>query len=214
MKTRTAATAALTLGVALLGGVAASGATPTGPAAAFLEAWAKVPSYTANIKVHETKGAEVQDRTYHYAFLKPHTAKIDITGGPGRGGGAVWKGGDTVTGHRGGFVSFVKLTKSIHDPEAVDLRGGTIADASFENVAEGIRAAATATNGEETVNGTAYDTVTIPYKDANGATKRVIFLSRTTHLPARRVTYAGDTVVATEDFTDVNTAANLKDSDF
>ncbi len=208
MKTRTASLAALTFGVALIG------ATPTGPGAAFLEAWAKVPSYTANIKVHETKGSQVQDRTYHYAFLKPHTAKIDITGGPGRGGGAVWKGGDTITGHRGGFASFVKLTKPIHDPEAVDLRGGTIAEASFENVAENIKAAATATNGEETVNGTAYDTVTVPYKDANGATKRVIFLSRTTHLPARRVTYAGDTVVSTEDFTDVNTSANLKDSDF
>jgi outer membrane lipoprotein-sorting protein len=208
MNTRITSAAALAVGVALLG------ATPSGPGAAFLEAWAKVPSYTANIKVHETKGTDVQDRTYHYAYLKPHFAKIDITGGPGRGGGAVWKGGDTITGHRGGMVSFVKLTKSIHDGEAVDLRGGTIAEASFDNVAENIKAAATATNGEETVNGTAYDIVTVPYKDANGATKRVIFLSRSTHLPARRVTYAGDTVVSTEDFTDVNTAANLKESDF
>jgi hypothetical protein len=56
--------------------------------------------------------------------------------------------------------------------------------------------------------------VTVPYKDANGATKRVIFLSRATHLPARRVTYAGDAVVSIEDFTDVNAAANLKESDF
>jgi hypothetical protein len=209
MNTRTAiSVAALTLGVALLG------ATPSGPAAAFLDAWAKVPSYTANIKVHETKGTDVLDRTFHYAYLKPHFAKIDVTGGAGRGGGAVWKGGDTVTGHRGGMVSFVKLTKSIHDPEAVGLRGGTIAEASFENMAEAVKAAATATNGEETVNGTAYDTVTLPFTDSGGATKRILFLSRTTHLPARRVTYAGNTVVATEDFTDVNTAANLKESDF
>ncbi|MDB5071914.1 MAG: hypothetical protein JWM87_3025, partial [Candidatus Eremiobacteraeota bacterium] len=208
MKITTASVAALTLGVALLG------AAPSGPAAAFLDAWAKVPSYTANIKVHETKGTDTQDRTYHYAYLKPHFAKIDITGGPGRGGGAVWKGGETVTGHRGGAISFIKLSKPVHDAEAVDLRGGTIADASFDNVAENIKAAATATNGEETVNGTAYDTVTVPYKDANGATKRVIYLSRATHLPARRVTYAGDAVVATEDFSDVNTSANLKESDF
>ena len=209
-----AASAAVLFGVALLGGVAASAAAPSGAAAAFLDAWAKVSSYTDNIKAHETKGADVQDRTYHYAYLKPHFAKIDITGGPGRGGGAVWKGGDTVTGHRGGFVSFVKLTKPIHDPEATGLRGGTIAEASFENMAEAVKSAASATNGEETVNGTAYDTVTLPFTDANGATKRVLFLSRATHLPARRVTYAGNTVVLTEDFTDVNTAANLKESDF
>jgi hypothetical protein len=213
MTTRAASIATLTLGVALLGGVAVSAATPSGAGAAFLEVWGKVPSYTANMKVHETKGADIQDRTYHYAYLKPHFAKIDITGGPGRGGGAVWKGGDTVSGHRG-FPSFIHLTKGIHDPEACGLRGGTIAEASFDSIAESVKSAASVTNGEETVNGSAYDTVTMPYKDANGATKRVIFLSRATHLPARRVTYAGDMVVETEDFTDVNAVANLKESDF
>ncbi len=214
MNTRSTSFASLTLGVALLGGVAASAATPSGAAAAFLDAWAKVPSYTANIKVHEVKGTDLRDRTFHYAYLKPHFAKIDITGGPGRGGGAVWTGGDTVTGHRGGFVSMIKLSKSIHDPEATGLRGGTIAEASFENMAEAVKSAASLTNGEETISGTQYDIVSMPFKDAFGATKRVIFLSRTTHLPARRVTYAGDAVVGTEDFTDVNTAANLKESDF
>jgi outer membrane lipoprotein-sorting protein len=198
----------VSLGVALLG------AAPTGPAAAFLDAWAKVPSYTANIKVHETKGTDVQDRTYHYAYLKPHFAKIDITGGPGRGGGAVWSGGDTVSGHQGGLLSGIHLKISVHDGRAVDLRGGTIDEASFENAADNIKSAASVTNAEETVGGVAYDTVTVPFKDANGATKRVIFLSKTTHLPARRVTYAGDTVVVTEDFSDVNPAANLKESDF
>jgi outer membrane lipoprotein-sorting protein len=200
--------AVLSLGVALLG------AAPVGPAATFLEAWAKVPSYTANIKVHAIKGTDVQDRTYHYAYLKPHFAKIDITGGPGRGGGAVWKGGETITGHRGGMASFIKLSKPIHDAEAVDLRGGSIDEASFENVAENIKTAVSATIGEETVSGAVYDTVTIPFKDANGATKRTIFLSKVTHLPTRRVTYSGDAVVLIEDFSDVNSAANLKESDF
>jgi hypothetical protein len=208
MKTTTASLAALTLGVALLG------AAPTGPAAAFIDAWAKVPSYTANIKVHMTKGTDVQDRTYHYAYLKPHFAKIDITGGAGRGGGAVWTGGDTVSGHQGGILSGIHLTVSIHDGRAVDLRGHTIDLASFESVAEAIKNAPSVTTGEETVNGTAYDTVTYPFKDDAGATKATVFLSRTTHLPARRVSYAGDTVVEVEDFSDVNTAANLKISDF
>ncbi len=36
----------------------------------------------------------------------------------------------------------IKLTKSIHDPEATGLRGGTIAEASFENMAEAVKAAA------------------------------------------------------------------------
>jgi outer membrane lipoprotein-sorting protein len=214
MNARTVSAAAMTLGVALLGATPLLGATASGPAAAFLEAWAKVPSYTANITVHETKGTDVQDRTYHYAYLKPHFAKIDITGGPGRGGGASWTGGDHVSGHQGGILSGIHLNVSIHDGRAVDLRGATIDMASFENMAEAIKAAPSVTNGEETVNGTAYDTVTYPYKDDIDATTRVVYLSRATHLPARRVTYAGDKVVATEDFTDVNTSANLKESDF
>lgn len=197
-----------TLGVALLG------AAPGPAATAFLDAWAKIPSYTCNIKVHETKGSDVQDRTYHYAYLKPHFAKIDITGGAGRGGGAAWSGGDTVSGHQGGFLSGIHLKVSIHDGRAVDLRGGTIDEASFQNVADTLKAAASETTAEETVNGTATDAVTFPYTDANGATKRTVYFAKTSHLPVRRVTYAGTTVVESEDFTDVNTAANLKESDF
>jgi outer membrane lipoprotein-sorting protein len=208
MKNIAASAAVLTLGVALLG------AAPTGPAAAFVDTWAKIPSYTANIKVHLTRGTDVQDRTYHYAFLKPHYAKIDITGGPGRGGGAVWTGGDTVSGHQGGILSGMHLTVSIHDGRATDLRAHTMDQASFENVADAIKAAPAVTTGEETVNGTTYDTVTYPFKDDFGATKRTVLLSRTTHLPVRRVTYEGDKVVGTEEYSDVNTSANLKPSDF
>jgi hypothetical protein len=195
-------------------GVALLGAAPGPAATAFLDAWAKVPSYSCNIKVHETKGSDIQDRTYHYQFLKPHFAKIDITGGPGRGGGAVWKGGDKVSGHQGGFLSGIHLTISIHDGRAVDLRGGTIDEGSFQNMADALKAAPSETTAEETVNGVATDAVTIPYTDADGATKRTVFLSKTTHLPVRRITYAGSTAVETEDFTDVNAAANLKESDF
>ncbi len=195
-------------------GAALLGAAPGPAATAFLDAWAKIPSYTCNIKVHETKGSDVQDRNYHYAYLKPHFAKIDITGGAGKGGGASWTGGDTVSGHQGGFLSGIHLKVSIHDGRAVDLRGGTIDEGSFQNMADALKSAPSETSAEETVNGVATDAVTIPYTDANGATKRTVYLAKSTHLPVRRVTYAGGTVVETEDFTDVNPAANLKESDF
>jgi hypothetical protein len=42
----------------------------------------------------------------------------------------------------------------------------------------------------------------------------VIYLSKTTHLPARRVTFAGSAVVIDEVYTNINPAANLKESDF
>jgi len=198
----------LSLGLALLG------AAPTGAAASFLDAWSKVQSYTVDIKVHETKGSESQDRTYHYSYLKPHFARTDITGGPGKGGGAVWKGGDTVSGHQGGLLSGIHLNISIHDARAVDLRGGTIEEGSFQDIASWIASAATISVGEETWNGTAYDTVTGPYTDPLGATKRVVYLSKATHFPVRRVTFAGDTVVEDEAYTNLNPQAALMDGDF
>ena len=137
----------LALGVGLLG------AAPEAAATAFLETWAKTPSYTTDIKVHETKGSDVQDRTYHYAYLKPHFAKIDVTGGPGRGGGVTWDGGDTVSGHQGGLLSGIHLKVSIHDARAVSLRGDTIDSGSFQNMADAIKAAPSETVSEETVNG-------------------------------------------------------------
>ncbi|MGD0052397.1 MAG: hypothetical protein ABSD03_11395 [Vulcanimicrobiaceae bacterium] len=201
--------------LAFAAGIALLGAAPSsGPGAAFLDAWGKISSYTCNFKVHETKGTDVQDRTYHYAYLKPHYARIDITGGPGRGGGAVWTGGDTVSGHQGGILSGIHLTISIHDGRAVDLRGGTIVDGSFQNMADEVTAASSLTNGQATWNGATVDTVTFAFSDPNGATKRTIFLSQTTHLPVRRLTYTGETVVVDEIFTDVNPAANLAPSDF
>lgn len=208
MKRESILSPVLALAIGLLG------ATPAPAATAFLETWAKTTSYTADIKVHETKGSDVQDRTYHYAYLKPHFAKIDVTGGSGRGGGVTWDGGDTVSGHQGGLLSGIHLKVSIHDARTVSLRGDTIDGGSFQNMADAIRAAASETVSEETLNGVVADAIAVPYADANGATKRVIVLSRATHLPVRRLTYAGDVVVKAEDFSNVNPTANLKESDF
>jgi hypothetical protein len=200
---------------ALAGSLALLGAAPTSSAgAAFLDAWSKISSYTCDFKVHETKGTDTQDRTYHYAYLKPHYARIDITGGPGKGGGASWTGGDTVSGHQGGFLSGIHLTISIHDGRAVDLRGGTIIDGSFQTMADELTSASAITPGTATYNGATVDTLTFPWTDDNGATKREIFLSQATHLPVRRLTYQGDTVVVDEVFTDVNPAANLTPANF
>src|SRR5215469_5196645 len=97
----------------------------------FAAAWTKVTTYTCTIQAHEVSGSRVQDRTYAMKFRKPYDTKMDITGGDGHGGAAVWHGGDTVRGHQGGFVSFIKLNLNVHDSRAVSIRGTTIADANF-----------------------------------------------------------------------------------
>ncbi|MGA2393004.1 MAG: hypothetical protein ABSH03_06630 [Candidatus Lustribacter sp.] len=186
------------------------------PVSDFAAAWAKVDDYTVTIKVHETDGKNVQDRVYHYAYKKPHFAKIDVVSGPGRGSGSVWSGGDHVKGHQGGFLSGIKASIALTDPRAVSLRGDTMDQASFQSVADDfangkIEGASTAA----TVDGVAADVVTIDLATpANGVTKRVVALSKVTHLPVRRSGYAGDTLVKQEDFSDLSIDPGLKESDF
>lgn len=203
--------------MALAAGAAPAAADVPGPAAAFVSAWAGIDSYTATIATHEVLGTQTQDRVYHYAYLKPHFAKIDIVSGPGKGGGAVWGGGDTVKGHQGGFTSFIKLSISITDPRATSLRGDTIDHGSFQSVADElstgkVEPATTAA----TVDGAPSDLVAIDLTPAaaGGVTKVVVAFSRATHLPVRRTAFAGDAQVKQEDFSDVKINPGLTEADF
>jgi outer membrane lipoprotein-sorting protein len=186
------------------------------PASDFGTAWAKVDNYTVTINVHETDAKNVQDRVYHYAYKKPHFAKIDVASGPGRGSGSVWSGGDHVKGHQRGLLSGVKASISISDPRAVSLRGDTMDQASFQNVADDFaNGKVEAQSTTATIDGVAADLVTIDLATpSNGVTKRVVALSKVTHLPIRRSGYAGDTLVKQEDFSDLSLSPGLTASDF
>jgi len=209
-----ASTAAFALAFALAGALPAAADTPV---AAFTAAWAAVDNYTATITVHETDGKSVQDRVYHYAYKKPAFAKIDVVAGPGKGSGAVWTGGDRVRGHQGGLFSGIKMSVAITDGRATSLRGDTIDKASFQSVADEFK------NGrvdpapaDATVDGATVDAVTVGLAPAapGGVTREVVYLSRTTHLPVRRIGYAGDTLVKQEDFSEVKLDPGLAAADF
>jgi outer membrane lipoprotein-sorting protein len=186
------------------------------PVSDFGAAWAKVDNYTVTITVHETDGKNVQDRVYHYAYKKPHFAKIDVVSGPGRGSGSVWNGGDHVRGHQGGLISGIKASISITDPRALSLRGDRIDQASFQSVADDFA------NGKvevpsttATVDGVAVDLVTVDLTAGpDGVTQRVVALSEVTHLPVRRSGYAAGALVKQEDFSDLSINPGLKESDF
>lgn len=186
------------------------------PVAAFLAAWASVDSYTDTITMHETDGKSVQDRVYHYAYRKPSFAKIDVVSGPGRGGGAVWTGGQIVRGHMGGFLSGIKLTIPITDGRAVSLRGDTIEKASFQTVADACTALRAEPQPDATIGGTPVDVVafTLPSTTPGGATRSVVSFSRATHMPVRRVTFDGDTPVKQEDFSEIKLNAGLTEAYF
>lgn len=167
--------------------------------------------------MHETLGSATQDRTYDYWFRKPHYAKTAITSGDGRGGGAVWVGGSKVSGHQGGLLSFVHLKVDLHDRRAVSLRGYTLPDGLFPNVVERYRSTR-GTLSERPgplVNGEPTDEVELKLANpTNEITRSVLFLSKSTHMPARQVRYAGDKVVTDETWGNFHPNVGLTVSDF
>jgi outer membrane lipoprotein-sorting protein len=186
---------------------------------AFRTMFASVNDYTCKMHSHEILGDKVQDRVYDYSFMKPHFAKTYIESGDGRGSGGVWNGGDQVSGHQGGLLSFIHLKISIHDPRATSIRGYTIPDGLIQNIVEKyatIPGKLTQTDGG-IVDGVPTDRLELDVSAPStngGITKQVLYLDKTTHWPVEQTLYQGDIVVLRQTFTDVKTNVGLKPSDF
>lgn len=212
-----ATVAALTATLALSSVLPARAALPA--LGAFAAAWAKVDDYTCKIVTHETKGSAVQDRTYAFAFKKPQLARILVESGPGRGSGAAWHGGDTVSGHQGGILSGIHLHVNIHDRRATSLRGDTMNTASFQYLLDYY----TAGEAHETqspgpvIDGAPTEEIALDDPDpskTDGVTREILFISTKTHLPVVRQRFEGTALVKSEHFIDVTLNPGLKDSDF
>lgn len=184
-------------------------------------AFGKINDYVMSVVVHETDnaGKNVEDRTYQYSFLKPTDVKLAITAGSHRGAGVVWKGGDKVKGHDGGFLSGIKLTLDIHNGRVVSLRGDTIDSGTIPAMLDRfktIKGDVTEAPGPA-IEGQATDEVTLKVADPSsdgGVTKEQLFLSRTSHLPLRRMRYVGEALVKSENVSSFKSNVGLTDADF
>lgn len=186
---------------------------------AFEEAFSHVNDYVVTVHAHEVKDGQTQDRVYQYWFKRPLLAKTQIVSGPGAGGGGVWKGGDTVSGHQGGLISFIHLNVSIHDSRATSLRGYTIPEGLLQNQVGKY----TTIKGELTERGgpmiDGQPTVQVELRIADqsddpGITRAILYFSKTTHFPVEQVRYGGDKILSLETWTGLRTNIGLKDSDF
>ena len=200
-------------------GAAARGATPTAsPGAAalarFAAAWEPVQTYTCTVTAHEVSGTRVQDRVYSMWFRKPYDTRMDVTAGDGRGGAAVWHGGDTLRGHQGGFIiSFVKLNLNIHDSRATTIRGTTIAQANFGAILDHVKGTTgtldTTTAGDKTTIDLA---VADPSSDESVTKERLVLGA--SGLPTEYDQWEGGTLVRRVAYTDLVLDPALTDSDF
>lgn len=207
----------LALAAALVPLSAPAATTPA--IAAFDEAFAKVNDYTVTVRAHEVQGNNTQDRTYHYWFKRPNLAKTLIVAGDGKGSGGVWNGGDQVSGHQGGMLSFIHLKVGLHDSRAVSLRGYTIPEGLLQNEVDKykqIKGDLSQRGGPE-IDGVATDEIDLKVADPSaydGVTRMTIYLNKQTHWPVRQVRWAGAKIVADETFLDLKTNVGLSDSEF
>lgn len=194
---------------------------PTPALEAFQKAYSGIKDYQFQIVTHETSddGKDVEDRVYLFRYRKPSDAQIMVLEGRDKGGAATWHGGTTVSGHHGGVLSIIHLTRDIHDRDATSLRGDILlSDAYGTELKHFIETGGTlqesagpAIGGQATITVTL--TVADPKANAN-VSKDILYLSSGSHLPLGRDQYVGSLLVKTEKFKEIKTNLGLKDSDF
>ncbi|MFN2528586.1 MAG: hypothetical protein ABR584_07705 [Candidatus Baltobacteraceae bacterium] len=185
---------------------------------AFEEAWSRVNDYTVTVRAHEVQGGDSQNRVYQFWYKKPNRAKTLIADGDGRGSGGVWSGGDSVSGHLGGFLAHIHQTVNLHDRKAVSLRGYTIPQGLIMNQVaqyEEIKGTLSQHAGPENTEVVELKPASIAGSGTEaGVTKMEIFFNKSTHMPVRQIRYAGDKVVTDESWFDLKTNVGLRGADF
>jgi len=187
---------------------APAGAEAPTPLSGFAQAWSALGAYRTTVSAFERKGAEQVDVRMDYTFQKPSTIKIHLITGPNAGANLSWGGGDTVTGWRGGLLSFFKKTFSLHDSYVCTARGVSIDQLSFGAILDHAEhePGKLAIASDEQIDGVTADVVTLTPADPThdgGLTREVVELSPTTHLPVRVLGYEGSTLVRKVDFSKV-----------
>lgn len=187
--------------------------------AGFDRTFAGVHDYTCILSSHEVNGEKRQDRIYQYSFMKPHYLKTLILSGDGKGSGAVWIGGDQISGHLGGILSGIHAKISLRDPRALSLHGVTIPDGVLPDVIDAYRTIpGILTQGEGgIIGGVATDRLDLKVADSSlnhGITEQIVYLSKSNHWPVRQIMYSGSQIVVDESVSDLKIDVGLTKSDF
>lgn len=199
--------------------VSASASDEAPAVAAFDRSFASANDYACVLHSYEVSGTKVQDRVYQYSFMKPHYLKTVILSGDDKGSGAVWVGGDDVSGHLGGILSGIHTRIGLHDPRVLSLRGVTIPDGMLPRIIddyETIPGVLTQSDGG-TIRGVATDRLDLKVADPSsnhGITEQIAYFSKTTHWPIRQIMYSGSQMVLYQSVDDLKINVGLTKSDF
>ncbi|MBC5806968.1 MAG: LolA family protein [Candidatus Eremiobacter antarcticus] len=180
----------------------------------FFSAWQGIETYQCTLTSHEVDGIRVQDRVYHMFFEKPMKTRMEIISGDGRGGAAVWSGGDTLRGHRGGMLAGIKKTLDIHSPLATSIRGTTIADANYGILLGHIRTFKPDNLDAARIGDRTLVTAQVADPASQAGVTKEVFIFGADGLPLEFEQYQGASMVKKVDYSDVKLNVPLPDSLF
>jgi hypothetical protein len=184
-------------------------------------AFGKIADHFSNARFevasHIVNATGEHDNVLRISFRKPHFARCEVIDGNGAGGIAVWRGGPMVLVRPPGLLSRFSLALDRNDSHVVDSRGRGCGQTTLDNFATEYAA-----NGslEETpgptIDGSSTDAIAWKRSgdDPSGDTNRLLYISKTSHLPVELKSYRGNELVEDSHYRNIVLDASMPFSTF
>lgn len=168
----------------------------------YYKKYTSIDDYQCRLMEWCYKGKNYEKRVINFYFKKPRNIRMDIVFGNkpfDSGSSGVFRGGDKVTGHKGGILSGVPLRVSKYDPLSTTIRGTTFDQSDLQSIAERLENHIRTNSSIKIniVNGEEFEftCISVNPSDHEGISKDIIRLNRNTLLPSYCDRYEGDRIV-------------------
>jgi outer membrane lipoprotein-sorting protein len=178
-----------------------------------------INDYQCRIDTFCTDGKGVEKRLLNFYFKKPRMIRIDLLKGNklfDDGSVGVFKGGDTVTGHKGGILSSILMTVPKKSPFATTLRGEAFDEIDMEAVISDLLFYLENGTCSLKEDETSYMISCAPFDETQnrGISKDVAWFDKKTLTITRFLRYEGKTLVQEAKWTDYIINAGLPEDLF
>jgi len=177
-----------------------------------------VNSYACIADAHYKKAHLKEDKVYKIYFKRPEHVRIEVIKGD-PGAVAVLSPDGKVRGHKGGLLSWIKLTVDIDSPIATTIRGHRMDQSHFPYMIKTMKKVLATdearTLGEATVEGQAVYVMEIIHSvPRNDLTRELVYVDKNTWLIKRILGYEGRREVVNVTYRDIILNPDLKEDLF
>ena len=159
-----------------------------------------IEDYQCRMEEFSIKDGRREERIMNYYFKKPKLIRIDILQGNrafDRGSVGVYRGGDKVSGHRGGIMKDITLNISKDSPLATSIRGESIDRSDMATVIERFEYHVENSTARMSKKASHLEFEFVPVDPSliDGITKDIIWIDRELMLITRSERYEGNKLV-------------------